>query len=415
METNGKFEVAEQDVEYQSLAGKPWLVRIYQPKGAGPFPTIVDVHGGAWHNGDRNNNGGIDRALAANGILVAAVDFRQPPEAGYPASICDVNLAVRWLKAHAAEFNGTSAVGAFGNSSGGHQVALCGLRPRHANYSSLPLPNHPEIDAVLAYVIAAWPVIDPLFRFRYAKEINNQEHIKAHIEYWRTEEAMAEGNPQTILDRNEQSNLPPLLLLLKANDRNHPLEMQERFIASYRKRGGSIEAHTFDGLPEHRMVPAPSRPETMRFIEIVTAFIRRQTEIQGGRLMEKTKSDPIIIEQAGMRMTVAHRQGLGGSDEGLTFDITTTGSEHAGKRILRFDCFYKIPHYHVGASGGENAAHKMKEEGIEDPVHWTLEQLKTRFPAMIKQAGYEEIAEKIDQQSITDQLIRLEPEILARY
>ena len=72
-----------------------------------------------------------------------------------------------------------------------------------------------------------------------------------------------------------------------------------------------------------------------------------------------TKSDPIIIEQAGMRMTVAHRQGLGGSDEGLTFDITTAGPEDEGKRILRFDCFYKNPHYHVGPSGGESAAYKM--------------------------------------------------------
>ena len=127
------------------------------------------------------------------------------------------------------------------------------------------------------------------------------------------------------------------------------------------------------------------------------------------------KSGPIIIEQAGMRMTVAHRQGLGGGDEGLTFDIMTAGSEEEGKRILRFDCFYKNPHYHVGASGGEHAAHKMKEEGVEDPVRWTLEQLKTRFPSMVKQAGYEEIAERIDQQAITDQLTRLEREIIAKY
>ena len=128
-----------------------------------------------------------------------------------------------------------------------------------------------------------------------------------------------------------------------------------------------------------------------------------------------TKSDPIIIEQAGMRMTVGHRQGLGGSDEGLTFDITTAGSQDEGKRILRFDCFYKEPHYHIGASGGLDKAHKMKDEGVEDPVRWTLEQLKTRFPAMVKQAGYEEIAERIDQQAIADQLTRLEPEILAKY
>lgn len=274
MDTRNEYDVDERDVEYQRQAGKPWLARVYQPKGAGPFPTIVDVHGGAWHNGDRTNNAGVDRALAAKGVVVVAIDFRQPPEAGYPASICDVNLAIRWLKAHAAEFNGMTTVGAFGNSSGGHQVVLSALRPRHAPYASLPLPNHPEIDAGVAYVIAAWPVICPLYRFRFAKEFNREEHIKAHIEYWRTEEAMAEGSPQTIIEKDEKVDLPPILFLLKANDKNHPLEMQERFIASYRKRAGAIEVHTFDGLPEHRMVPSPSQPETMRFIDTVSAFIR---------------------------------------------------------------------------------------------------------------------------------------------
>ena len=127
-----------------------------------------------------------------------------------------------------------------------------------------------------------------------------------------------------------------------------------------------------------------------------------------------TKSDPIVIEQAGLRMTVGHRQGVGGSDEGLTFDITTAGAANDVKRILRFDCFYKNPHYHVGASG-EHAVRKMRDEGIEDPVRWTLEQLNTRFPSMVKQAGYEEIAARIDQQAIADHLTRLEPEILAKY
>ncbi|HWP59144.1 MAG TPA: alpha/beta hydrolase [Candidatus Acidoferrales bacterium] len=277
MENNGAFEVDVQDVEYQSQAGKPWLARVYRPRGAGPFPAIVDVHGGAWRNGDRTNNAGIDRALAAKGIVVAAIDFHQPPEAGYPASIRDVNLAIRWLKAHAARFNATAVVGAFGNSSGGHQVVLSALRPRHPSYSQLPLPSHPHINARLAYVIAAWPVIDPLFRFRFAQKTGREELIEAHFAYWRTEEAMAEGNPQTIVDSNEEVDLPPILMLLKANDRNHPLEMQERFIASYRKRGGLIEVQSFEGLPEHRMVPSPGQPETMRVIETITAFIRRHS------------------------------------------------------------------------------------------------------------------------------------------
>lgn len=128
----------------------------------------------------------------------------------------------------------------------------------------------------------------------------------------------------------------------------------------------------------------------------------------------KPNSDPITIERSGMRMTIAHRKGLGGSDEGLTFDITTAGSMDDGKRILRYDCFYKNPHYHIGASG-DDSVHKMKDEGVEDPVRWTLDQLKTRLSLMVQQAGYDEIAAKIDQQAIADQLTRLEPEIIAKY
>lgn len=130
--------------------------------------------------------------------------------------------------------------------------------------------------------------------------------------------------------------------------------------------------------------------------------------------MEKTNGDAIIIEQPGMKMTIEHRHGVGGKDEGLTFDITTTGADE-GTRILRFDCFYITPHYHVGPSGGLDKARKMKDEGIEDPVRWTLEQLKTRFPAMVRQAGYEDIAATIDQQAVADQLTRREGEIRAKY
>ena len=174
MATNLQYEVDVQDVEYQRLDGKPWLTRVYRPKGPGPFPTTIDVHGGAWRNGDRTNNRGICQALAERGVVVAALDFRQPPEASYPASLQDINLAIRWLKAHAAGFNGSTRVGAWGNSSGGHLIALSGIRPRDARYAALPLPGHPEIDASLSYVIAGWPVIDPLYRYQHVALAKNK-------------------------------------------------------------------------------------------------------------------------------------------------------------------------------------------------------------------------------------------------
>jgi hypothetical protein len=123
-------------------------------------------------------------------------------------------------------------------------------------------------------------------------------------------------------------------------------------------------------------------------------------------------SSPIIVEAPGMRISVEYRQGQGG-DEGLTFDVTVAGEKEEGARILRFDCFKNTPHYHVGSSR-RNDARDMKAEGIEDPVRWTLEQLKTRLPSMVEEAGYEEIAKRIDQKSIAQSLSRVEKDILAK-
>src|SRR5579859_7988430 len=207
MATTVAFEVDVKDVEYQQLDGAPWLACIYRPLGAGPFPTIVDVHGGAWNNGDRTNDTQLNTALAQRGILSVAIDFRQPPQAGYPASVQDINLAIRWAKVHAAEYGGASKVGALGVSSGGHLVLLGGIRPRDSRYSSLALPGHTDVDASLAYVVACWPVSDPLYRYRKAREAGNANIVKSHDAYWGTEAAMEEGNPPLILERGEPVEL----------------------------------------------------------------------------------------------------------------------------------------------------------------------------------------------------------------
>ncbi|MSP39461.1 MAG: hypothetical protein EXR70_13320 [Deltaproteobacteria bacterium] len=125
----------------------------------------------------------------------------------------------------------------------------------------------------------------------------------------------------------------------------------------------------------------------------------------------RQKSDPVVIEAAGMRIWVDYRKGIGG-DEGLTFDVTVAG-EKEGDRILRFDCFSKTPHYHVGASP-KSPVHDMIAEGIADPVRWTLDQLKTRLPSMVAEAGYADIAKNIDQHAIAQSLSQVEKDIFAK-
>src|SRR5262249_26526457 len=85
----------------------------------------------------------MDRALAASGLLVVAVDLTLAPEAPYPACVQDANYAVRWLKASAATWNGDAAMLGiyYGSSSGGHVAELVAMRPRDPRYNAIPLPR----------------------------------------------------------------------------------------------------------------------------------------------------------------------------------------------------------------------------------------------------------------------------------
>jgi acetyl esterase/lipase len=133
---------------------------------------MVELHGGAWCRQDRLADKLIHESLARSGVIVAALDFRQPPVAPYPASFQDIHYGIRWLKARAAELGGRpDMVGSTGNSSGGHQAMLLAMRPFDARYGALPQPAGFSGDATVRGVIMCSPVIDPLGRYRYAKEI----------------------------------------------------------------------------------------------------------------------------------------------------------------------------------------------------------------------------------------------------
>jgi acetyl esterase len=250
-------EFTVDDVEYLSHGGSPLLLRLFKPKGAGPFPLMIDLHGGAWCGQDRTSDAMFNEALARSGVVVAALDFRMPPVAGYPASLADINYATRWLKARAGELKARpNRVGIFGVSSGAHQAMLAAMRPRDARYAAIPLAGHAGIDARVAAVVMIWPVIDPLRRFHHAKRIQAaggkypeqiDRVIPLHTKFWGTEEAMEEGNPVGILDRGEAVEMPPVLYVQGALDIVHPKADLERFVASYRKRGGDVDLALYEG------------------------------------------------------------------------------------------------------------------------------------------------------------------------
>ena len=269
------YDVAHEDVEYQRQGGKPLLARLYRPVGASGGPAIVEVHGGAWTSGDRLNNAVIAGSLASVGATVLSLDFRMPPEAAYPASVADINLGIRWMKAHARELGSDPArVGGLASSSGGQQLLLNALKPREPRFAALPLAG--GFDASLAFAILCWPVADPLARYRMAQEKKIDRFLQAHHAFFGTEAAMDEGSPQRILERGERVELPPLLILQGTADDNLTPDMADRFAAAYRKAGGTVDLHKFDGEPHMFVTKDPTTEASRRALALMQAFVRRQ-------------------------------------------------------------------------------------------------------------------------------------------
>jgi acetyl esterase/lipase len=278
------YEFAVDDLAYLNHGGGPLLLRLFTPKGAGPFPLVIDLHGGAWCSQDRTSDTLFNEALARSGVVVAALDFRMPPVASYPASLADINYATRWLKARAGEFKARGdRVGMIGISSGGHLAMLAAMRPRDKRYGAIPLAIDGGRDASIAAVVMVWPVIDPLRRFQYAKRLQAaggeypeqiDRVIPSHIKFWQTEEAMEEGNPVGILQRGEPVEMPPVLYVQGADDLVHPKPDLERFVARYRERGGEVDLalYTGEGGGFIRNPASKSAPLAMqRIIEFVHA------------------------------------------------------------------------------------------------------------------------------------------------
>jgi acetyl esterase/lipase len=281
------YEVKVEDVEYLRHGSQPLLVRLYRPQGPGPFPLVVELHGGAWCRSDRLADAVIHEPLARSGVVVAALDWRQPPVAPYPASFQDIHYGIRWLKARAAELGSRpDLVGSMGNSSGGHQAMLLAMRPFDPRYGALPQPaGAPAADATVRCVVLTSPVIDPLGRYHYAKDLQAKgqpypplvdEVLPCHDAFWQTEAAMAEGGPALALERGERVQLPPVLYVQGSEDLAHPRPHLERFVAAYRAAGGVVDLELFDGEGQGFIMRKAGSPASNRAIELIVEFVHKQ-------------------------------------------------------------------------------------------------------------------------------------------
>ena len=158
-----RYTVSER-VRYAGAAdrGDPRIGDLYRPRGAGPFPAVILIHGGSWQRGSRAQMAKFARRFAEEGYAVYNVDYRLAPEHRYPTQLDDVRAAFGWLHAHGRALAiDTDRIAVMGYSAGAHLALMLGLadpgdapRPRAVVAGAAPsdltaYPNSPTLAALI--------------------------------------------------------------------------------------------------------------------------------------------------------------------------------------------------------------------------------------------------------------------------
>ena len=120
------------DVTYSVIPGfRPLVLDLYLPRSTTLRPLVMFIHGGGWIGGNTRHSGALAdfpaalASLAAEGFVVASVEYRLSGEAPFPAAFQDVRAALRYLKSNAAKYGIDDAkVAVWGGSAGGQLAAL---------------------------------------------------------------------------------------------------------------------------------------------------------------------------------------------------------------------------------------------------------------------------------------------------
>lgn len=121
--------IAVRDLNYAGTQNWRQTMDVFVPKipPAKPLPLIVFIHGGGWEGGSKNTGGVLFGLIQSGEYIGASINYRLTNEGQHPVQIHDCKAAIRWLRAHARDYNiDKDKIGVFGISAGGHLVSLLG-------------------------------------------------------------------------------------------------------------------------------------------------------------------------------------------------------------------------------------------------------------------------------------------------
>jgi acetyl esterase/lipase len=255
------------DLAYAKVGEKPINLDLYLPEKAdGPTPVIVYVHGGAWQAGSKDFP--LTLSLVAHGYAMASINYRLSQKAIFPAQIHDCKAAVRWLRAHAKEYNlDASRIGAWGDSAGGHLVALLGttggVKEFEGDEGNLDQSSRVQavcdwfgpVDFVALADKAKATESDPVAPFSGTYQVISDLLGGRLVD---NRDKAAKASPITYVTKDA----PPFLIMHGDKDPHVPISQSETFAAALKKAGVDVTFKTMVGAGHDF-----STPEAFKMVE----------------------------------------------------------------------------------------------------------------------------------------------------
>ena len=267
--------------QVQRLADIPYgeegernLLDIYLPRERpeGPMPILIQIHGGAWILGKKDNQGlPLLYHMAANGWLGVAINYRLGPRWRFPTMLSDVLRAIAWVKEHAREYGGDpSFVALTGGSAGGHLTSLAALL---ANRPDLQ-PGFERADTSVSAAVPLYGRYDFLDRGQFWGTKGGAGIVKFMAEkvmpcYPDQDYGLWElGSPVAQV----HSGAPPFFVIHGTHDSLIPVEEARLFVAELRRRSNRDVLYAeLDGA-QHAFDFVAS-PATLHMVEGVRSYL----------------------------------------------------------------------------------------------------------------------------------------------
>lgn len=263
-------------VQTNDAIGERGNIDIFLPKGVGPHPFVLCIHGGGWHNGNRKSYHWIPKRLRQRGLAVVTCSYRLKQEALYPAAYDDLVHLLNWLKTNAASHNlKDDGCVILGGSAGGHLVCLLSTRGLQENSQTF-LP----IKGVVSYC----PVVNLIDQYEFGQTVN--QHItKDFIGGSPSEkpEAYQTGSPIHYVTRQS----PPLWISHGDSDTVVPMQATLDYTKVYQKAGATVTTHIEPGAG-HTMTQPNVEPIEFLAEEAMLAFIRQCLNLQSDAASDKS-------------------------------------------------------------------------------------------------------------------------------